>query len=201
MSVSASEVPVPPSGTGGFRLDLGAEARRFVRRRLRFTSVGLVLGTAFVAIGGYEILAMATSQLTPNTFVAGLVLVLGVTLIVLGLRSGLLNPAVALREDGNGLRFERRWGAPIVLAWTDPAFELEIEDLAPDTASSPEEKRHLFFSAPGPVYGTLALSGMGPLLDVARANGLEVQMRTDEVRTGRVRHRIRQIRITPSTTR
>ncbi len=195
---STPPVPPQPPAPSELTLDLTAEARQFVRKRLVTAGLGAGFGVVFVGIGGTEIATRAAPFPGSASVVALLLIALGVGLAVLSLNSGLLNPARRLEANSRGMTVTRRWGAPVAVEWTDPAFDLEVEDLTADPATSPEEKRHLFFSGPGPVYGSLASSSLGPLLDAVRAHGLSVKMRTVEVRSGLTRHRIRRLRIARS---
>jgi hypothetical protein len=178
-----------------FDLDLASEARVFFRQRIGIIAVGLGLGSAFIGIGLYEFLLFAASLAPVDVVVSALLIVLGGTIILLSLRSGLLNPVRGLKGDSTGLTLARRWRGPAHWQWSDPSLTLEVEDLTPDPASNPEEKRHMFFSGPGPVYGSLAPSQLGPLLDAVRARGLAVRIANREVRSGRTYHQIRRIRI------
>ena len=193
----SSNPPVPPtsSAPSELTLDLSAEARQFVRKRLVTAGLGAGFGVVFVGIGSVEVTSLGGSFPGPASVVALLLIALGIGLIVLSLNSGLLNPARRLEANSRGVTITRRWGRPVAVEWTDPAFYLEVEDLTADPATSPEEKRHLFFSGPGPAYGSLASSSLGPVLDAVRAHGLSVRMRTADVRSGLTRHRIRRLRI------
>ena len=193
----SSNPPIPPtsSAPSELTLDLSAEARQFVRKRLVTAGLGAGFGVVFVGIGSVEIANLGGSFPGPASVVALLLIALGIGLVVLSLNSGLLNPARRLEANSRGVTITRRWGRPVAVEWTDPAFYLEVEDLTADPATSPEEKRHLFFSGPGPAYGSLASSSLGPVLDAVRAHGLSVRMRTADVRSGLTRHRIRRLRI------
>ncbi len=198
---------VSPSGSATTRapavasrtVDLTEEARYVVRERRAPTLVGFGFAGGFVAIGLFELVVLRFAFPQPPPIVAALLVVLGVALAVLTVRSGLANPAVEMRIDPTGLTFSRRWGRDISLAWTDPSFDFEFQDLAPDPASTPEEKRHVFFTGSGPVYGSISRIDCGPLLDDARAHGLSVRMRNDELRSRRTRHKVRRVRIGPSS--
>ena len=165
------------------------------------TGVGLGFGLTFVGVGFYEVSVYAGYFPSPNAIIAVLLVGLGVGLSVLSLRSGLVNPVVRLKGDDAGLHFSRRWGREVSLGWSDPGFEIEVDDLAPDPESSPEDKRHLYFAATGSVYGNLAPAFGGPLLDAARAHGLGVRMSSTQLRTLGTRHKIRRIRIARRRTR
>ncbi len=192
---SNSPARAPSPAPAELTLDLTAEARQFVRKRLVTAGLGAGFGVVFVAIGSIEIATLGRPFFGSASVVALLLIALGIGLVVLSLNSGLLNPATSLEANSRGIALSRRWGPPISVEWTDSTFDLEVEDLTADPATSPEEKRHLFFSGPGPVYGSLASSSLGPVLDVVRAHGLTVRMRTADVRSGLTRHRIRRLRI------
>jgi hypothetical protein len=185
--------PTPVSAP--LALDLRLEGQRLVRRRLVPTGLGVGFGIVFIGVGGYEINQLATAPLSPNLLVAALVLVLGVALIVLSVRAGLLNPVLVIQGDSAGLRLLRRYGGVLLFPWSEPGYAMEVEDLSPDPSSTPEEKRHLFFTASGATYGSLTAGALGLLLDCVRSHGLTVKMSDDRFRTGRESHQIRRIRI------
>ncbi len=176
-------------------LDLGSEAQQFFRRRIGVAATGIAIGVTFIGIGAYLLTVLWRARATPELVVAALLVVLGSALVVLSLRNGLVNPTVSIRADARGLLFTRRWQRPVLRTWGAPGLFLQVEDLGPDPTSSPEEKQHLFFMGPGPVYGTLSPSDLGPLLDVVRARELTVQMKVIEQRTGRTVHQVRRVRI------
>ena len=148
-----------------------------------------------MGIGGYALGRLASSGASAEFIIGALLLGLGVALVVLTLRNGLINPVLSLHADPEGVTYDRRWWGPARHKWSRPGLFLVVEDLAPDTVSSPEEKQHLFFTGPGAVYGSLPPHEIGPVLDVARENGLSVSMKIVEQRTGQVVHRVRRIRI------
>jgi len=179
----------------GLELDLGAEADRFFRERMAVAGTGFGVGTVFVGLGAYALGLFARRGLSPELLVAALLMVLGVAVIILCFQSGLINPVRAIRADATGLTYVRRWRGTVRRSWTAPGVLLEVDDLGPDPMTPPEGKLHLFFAGPGPVYGNLARTDLGPLLDAVRARGLEVRMKEIEGRSGRTQHRIRRIRI------
>ncbi len=190
-----SQVPPALPPARDFAIDLRGESRKFLRTRSGIIAIGLGLGSAFVGIGIYGLAVAYGSGVAIDLVVSLLLGLLGVSLIVLSLRNGLLNPAIGLRGEDGSFTIERRWRGNVRWRWSDPKFALEFEDLTPDPASSPEERRHMFFTGPGPVYGSLPPAELGPLLDQARAHGLVVRVKSSEVQTGRTYHRIRRVRI------
>lgn len=176
-------------------LDLSAEASRFLRTRRSLAIAGVGTGLVFLGIGTYAVLRLAKSGLSAEFVIGVLLLGLGAVLAVVTLRNGLLNPVTSLRLDAEGITYVRRWWGPVRRKWSRPGLLLVVEDLGPDTISSPEEKEHLFFTGPGPVYGSLPVGRLGPFLDRIRDNGLSVSMRTVQQATGQVVHRVRRIRI------
>jgi hypothetical protein len=201
--VSSSAAPVDsvplPGSSPDRTIGLQDEARHIVRERLAPLSAGVGLGTAFVIIGAYELVALRSSFPSADTLVAGLVVVIGISLWVLTVRASLVNPVVRVRIDGEGLLLSRRWGREIRLAWSDPEFEVEFQDLAPDRESTPEQKQHIFFTTSGPCYGSFSRTDVGPLLDAARNHGLAVRMWHDTPGGGRAPRKIRRVRISPSS--
>ncbi len=178
-------------------LDLRDEARQFFRRRIRVAGTGLVLGLAFVGVGTFEVGAHATSGFSPEYLIALLLVVLGLAVIVVSLRSGLLNPVTRLRGNASGVTFERRWGRPLSWAWKNPEFRLDIDDRTLDPVGSAESHQHLFFEGPSPIYGNLTPTTVGPLLDTARTYGAPVSMKQLEQRERGQVHLVRRIRIRP----
>ncbi len=184
-----------PSAEPVTDLDLSAEAARFLRSRRNLAFAGVGIGVAFLAIGGYALVRLARSGISAE-FVIGILLVgLGAVLVIVTLRNGLLNPVTSFRLDAEGITYVRRWWGPVRRKWSRPGLLLVVEDLGPDTVSSSEEKQHLFFTGPGPVYGSLPVARLGPFLDQVRDNGLSVSMTTVQQATGQVVHRVRRIRI------
>lgn len=182
-------------------LDLGVEARRFFRQRIRVTGTALALGIAFAGIGAFEVGTHAASGFTPEYLIALLLVVLGLALIGMSWYSGLLNPVTRIRGNASGLTFERRWGRPIACKWSDPAFRLDIDDRSIDPVGSAESRRHLFFEGPGPIYGNLTPATIGPLLDVARTYRAPVSMKQLEQSERGAIHLIRRVRIRPAPIR
>jgi len=176
-------------------LDLHAEAHRFFRQRAVVTGVGVGFGIVIIGVGGYSVAIHAGAGIASALLVGGLLIVLGVMLTLTSARSGLINPAVEFRADDEGLTFARRWHGPVTMRWADLGLVLLIEDLGPDPRTRAEEKRHMFFSGSGRVYGTLPSSAIGPLLDVVRSRGLNVRVVPDSVRLGLTRRQIRRITI------
>ncbi len=177
-------------------LDLGEEARRFRRQRLPVTATGLGLGVAFIGAGGYLLGSLLRARFVPGEILSILLVGLGVGLIVLSLRTGLINPIVRLRADRKGLTYSWRSGAPLLRRWAEPGLVLVLDDLAPDARSSAEEKQHVYFAGPGSVYGNLPRDAVGPLLDAARNHGLTVGMKLVTERRGNVDRTMRRLRIT-----
>ncbi len=176
-------------------LDLREEARRFVRERTPVTLTGIVLGVAFLGVGGYLIGPLVRAGAVPGEVLSVLLLVLGVGLIVLSLRTGLINPVTSVLADRRGLTYTWRWGSPFLRRWSDPGLLLVLDDLGPDPRSTEEQKRHVYFGGPRSVYGLLPVASIGPLLDVARGHGLSIRMGVEVERRGRNERRIRRIRI------
>lgn len=181
-------------------VDLRGEARHFLRGRMPIAGTGIGVGVAFVGIGGYALGRLARSGVSAEFIIGVLLLGLGVALVVLTLRNGLVNPVLSLHADPEGVTYVRRWWAPVRRKWSRAGLFLLVEDLAPDTVSSPEEKQHLFFTGPNAVYGSLSAQELGPILDAARENGLSIGMKIVEQRTGQVVHRVRRIRIVQGVT-
>jgi hypothetical protein len=187
---ASTNIARPVSGT----LDLQAEAARIRKNRQRTVVLGLVIGATFAAIGVAELTLFSGPMLTGNTVVAVLLIVLGASIAWLSNRGGLRNPVtkIALAEDG--VTFSRWTGRPVRFAWSDPTWDLEIQDPSPDPSIRPEEKEHLFFLGRGQIYGTMTRSSVGPILDAAREHGLAVSMK--DVTTGRRgEHIVRRIRL------
>ncbi len=183
--------PVLPKGD----IDLRDEARYFARGHLWPTILGIALGAGFVVIGGYELDLLGLHTPGATAVVAALLVVLGISLGTLTLRADMSNPGVRLRLDEEGLVFSRRRGGTIRMAWSDPRFEVEVQDLAPDTGVGVEERDHLFFTTPLYVYGSLGRADMGPVLDAAQLHGLSVRIWTERVKLGREMHKVRRVRI------
>ena len=197
-SVSGPEATAAvPVAVPKCNLDLREEAHQFFRRQIRVAGTGLVLGGVFVGIGVFGVGAQAASGLTPAYVVALLLAVLGLAVIAVSLRSGLLNPVTRVRGNASGVTFERRWGRPLSWAWKDPEFRLDIDDRTLDPVGSAESHQHLFFEGPGPIYGNLTPTTIGPLLDTARACGVPISMKQFEQREGGRVHLVRRIRIRP----
>ena len=200
--MSEPEEREPPSEpTLNANIDLRDEAHRFFRQRVVITGVGVGFGFIIIGLGGYILAVNASSSIASALLVGGLLLVLGVMLTLTSVRSGLINPALELRGDDAGLTFTRRWHGATTMKWRDPGLLLLIEDLGPDPRTRAEEKRHLFFSGSGRVYGTLPSSEIGPLLDVVRSRGLDVRVTPDAVRLGFTRRQIRRITISRRASR
>ena len=194
--MSEPEAREPPSDASlSVEIDLRDESHRFFRQRAVVTGVGVGFGTVIIGLGGYSVEINAGAGIASALLVGGLLIVLGVMLTLTSVRSGLINPATALRADDTGLTFTRRWRGTAAIRWTDLDLVLLIEDLGPDPRTSAEEKRHMFFSGSGRVYGTLPSSEIGPLLDVVRSRGLSVRVAPDAVRLGLTRRQIRRITI------
>lgn len=185
-----SLVPVPKCD-----LDLRGEASEFFRRRIRVAGAGLALGIAFVAIGAFEVGLLAHAGFSPDYLIALLLVVLGLAVLGASLYSGLLNPVSRVKGNASGVTFERRWGRPLSWKWKDPQFRLDIDDRTSDPVGSTESHRHLFFEGPGPIYGNLSPSTLGPLLDTARTYGAAISMKQLEQRERGEVHLVRRIRI------
>ncbi|MGI0072143.1 MAG: hypothetical protein ACRECT_08800 [Thermoplasmata archaeon] len=180
-------------------LDLSDESRYLIRRRRPTTTFGVVVGAVFIVIGAFELAVNLSGRALANSIVASLLVALGASLIVLSLRSGLINPVTFLRADAVGVRFSRRWRGAIVRGWADPELGFDVEDLGADAGATPPERTHLFFSSGGVVYGTLGRGQIGPMLDVMKAHGMSVRISTQKIRVGRTDRRIRRIRISTPT--
>jgi len=191
----ASEAP-RRTGTG-FNLDLRKEARQFFRSRIRVAGTGLVVGFAFAGIGTFEVGLRASSGFSADYLIALLLVILGVAMIGISLYLGLLNPVTRLRGNASVVIFERRWGRPVSCKWRDPAFRLDIDDRTTDPVGSAESHQHLFFEGPGPIYGNLTPSTIGPLLDAARTCGASISMKQLAQRERGEVHLVRRIRIRP----
>ncbi|HXW67398.1 MAG TPA: hypothetical protein VEL82_05945 [Thermoplasmata archaeon] len=176
-------------------LDLGEEARAFLRTRIPVTATGLGIGSAFIGIGGYLVGPLARTGPLADEVLAILLIVLGIGLILLSLRTGLINPVIALRADARGFTYQYRWGAPTTRRWSRVGLVLVLDDLGADPRSTAEARRHVFFAGPGSVYGNLPAQSVGPLLDLVRGHDLSVAMHEVDERRGRAVHRIRRIRI------
>ena len=181
----------------GFNLDLREEARQFFRRRIRVAGIGILLGVAFVGVGAFYAGLLAPSGFSADYLIALLLVVLGLALLGVSLYSGLLNPVTRLRGNALEVTFERRWGGPLSWRWKDPAFRLDIDDRTSDPVGTAESHHHLFFEGPGPIYGNLTPTTIGPLLDAARSCGAPISMKQLELREGREIHLVRRIRIRP----
>ena len=176
-------------------VDLRGEARHFLRGRIPIAGTGMGVGIVFMGIGGYALGRLARTGVSAEFIIGALLLGLGVALVVLTLRNSLVNPVLSLHADPEGVTYFRRWWGPVRRKWSQPGLFLLVEDLAPDTVSSAEEKQHLFFTGPRAVYGDLPTRELGPILDAARESGLSISMKIVEQRTGQVVHRVRRIRI------
>jgi hypothetical protein len=192
---------VPPEPTRplvkGFNLDLREEARQFFHRRIRVAGIGVILGIAFVGIGAFYVGLQANSGFSADYLVSLLLVVLGLAVIGVSLYSGLLNPVTRIRGNASGVTFERRWGGSLTWKWKDPGFRLDIDDRTSDPVGSAESHQHLFFEGPGPVYGNLTPTTIGPLLDAARAYGAPISMKQLEQRERGEIHLVRRVRIRP----
>ena len=183
--------PAPPGGV----IDLHDEARYFARGHLWPTILGVALGASFVVIGAYELDLLGLHTLGATAVVAALLVVLGISLATLTIRADMSNPVVSLRLDEEGLAFSRRRGGTVGMAWSDPRFEVEVQDLAPDPGVGVEERDHLFFTTPLRVYGSFGRANLGPVLDAAQLHGLSVRIWTERVKLGRGTHKVRRVRI------
>lgn len=182
-------------------LDLRGEARQFFRQRIRVAGVGLVLGIAFEGIGAYAVGRQASTGFSADYLIAFFVVALGLVVIGVSLYMGLLNPVTRIRATASGVIFERRWGGALGWQWRDPQFRLDIDDRTLDPVGSSESHRHLFFEGPGPIYGNLTPSTLGPLLDTARTYGAPVSMKQIELNERGEIHLVRRIRVRPPPTR
>jgi hypothetical protein len=194
-----SEATRPP--VRGCNLDLREEARQYFRQRFRVAGVGIILGIAFIGIGGFETGLLAPSGFSANYLIALLLVILGLGLIAVSVYSGQLNPVTRVRGNASGVTFERRWGRPLAWRWKDPEFRLDIDDRTSDPAGSAESHQHFFFEGPVPIYGNLTPATIGPLLDTARAYGAPVSMKQLEQRERGEIHLVRRIRIRPAPIR
>jgi hypothetical protein len=197
--------PVLPEATHtlvrGCNLDLREEAHQFFRRRIRVAGIGLILGIAFIGIGTFEAGLLAPKGFSADYLIALLLVILGLGLIYVSLRSGLLNPVTRVKGNASGVTFERRWGRTLSWKWKDPEFRLDIDDRTSDPVGSPESHQHFFFEGPGPIYGNLTPETIGPLLDTARAYGAPISMKQLEQRERGQIHLVRRIRIRPTPIR
>lgn len=193
---AASLVPVSKCD-----LDLGPEAHRFFRRRIRVAGTGLALGCAFVGIGAFEAGTLVASGFSASYLIAVLLVVLGLALIGVSLYSGLLNPVTRIRGGASGLAFERRWGRPLTWAWRDPDLRVDVDDRTIDPIATAEAREHLYFEGPGPIYGSLTPAVLGPLLNTARTYGASVSTKQLEQRERGEVHLVRRVRIRPAPIR
>ncbi len=182
-------------------LDLAGEARWFFRQRFRVAGTGLALGIAFVALGVIEVGVRASSGFSTTYLIAVLLVVLGLAVVGVCLYSGLLNPVTRIRANSGGIAFERRWGRPLAWKWKDPAFRIDIDERTDDPAGSPESHRHHFFEGPGPIYGNLTPSTIGPLIDVARTYNAPVSTKQLELKERGEIYLVQRIRIRPAPAR
>jgi hypothetical protein len=197
--------PVPPEDTQspvrGCNLNLRAEARQYFRRRIRVAGTGIILGIVFVGIGTFEVGRLAAAGFSPDYLIALLLVALGLAVIGVSWYSGLLNPVTRVRGGASGLTFERLWGRPLSWRWKDPEFRLDIDDRTSDPVGSAESHQHFFFEGPGPIYGNLTSTTIGPLLDTARTYGAPISMKQLEQRERGKIHLVRRIRIRPAPLR
>jgi hypothetical protein len=188
-----------PASTGEIlQLDLRDEARTFARSRWSVVATGIALGGAFLILGSYFVIRLGSSGFTPELLAGGLLGLLGLGLIILSLARGLVNPVRAIRADPGGLVVQRQWGSAVSVEWSRDGLVLTVDDRTPDPASTPEEKRVLFFSGPGPFYGLLPRTSLDPLTRVARSYGASIRSAVVDERTGRTVHRIRRTQIVGS---
>lgn len=182
--------------TGVQTLDLSEEAARIFRNRRSSALLGLGIGAVFAAIGAVELVLLGIAAFSANTVIAAFLVVLGGSIAWFSYRGGLWDPVARIDLAEEAATFSKRSGRSVRIAWSDPAWDLEIRDPALDPSIRPEEKDHLFFVGAAGVYGTLSRSHLGPILDATRARGLSVTIR--EVAVGRRKeHTVRQIRIRP----
>jgi hypothetical protein len=197
--------PVPtaaiPSPAKGCNLDLRDVADQFFRRRIRVAAIGFILGIAFIAIGIFGAGVLAPRGFSPSYLIALLLVILGLGVIYVSVRSGLLNPVTRVRGKASGVTFERRWGRPMSWTWRDPDFRFDIDDRTSDPVGSTEAHQLFFFEGPEPIYGNLTAATIGPLLDTARAYGATVSMKQLEQRERGKIHLVRRIRIRPAPIR
>jgi len=190
-------VPPPPSAPTDphLELDLTGEADRFLRRRRRVVVPGAGLAVAFFAVGAYGLSEAARSGGAAGWGVSFLLVAFGAAVLGLTLRSGMINPAHAVRLDARQLTWERRWGAPVRRGWSRPGLIVQIDDLAPDPGSDAEAKRHAFFSAPDGLYGQISTPDLARLLDFARLRGARSRAEEIDATVAGVAHRVRRIRL------
>ncbi len=160
--------------------------------------MGLGIGGVFVGIGAVELVLLGLSgALSGNLFIAAFLVVLGGSIIWLTYRGGLRDPIARIQLAHDAATFMSLSGRTVRVAWRDPAWDLEIQDPAPDPSVKDEAKQHLFFSGMRGVYGTLGRGDVGPMLDAARSYGLSVTIRNATSDRKR-EHPIRRIRIRAS---
>lgn len=185
---TASLTPAPRT------LDLTDEARRILTEHRRNVLLGFAIGIVFGAVGVGELVYLGVAAFNADSLIAIILLVLGGSIAWLSYRGGLRDPVVRIHFDEARATFTRHSGQGFAISWSDPRWDLEIDDPAPDPAAPAEAKGHLFFTGVGPVYGTLRRTQIGPILDAARGHGLRVTIREVTV-GGRRRLRVRRIRI------
>lgn len=183
------------------KIDLTAEAHRFFHQRIRVAGVGLVLGIAFMVVGGFEVGVLYVGGPSLAYAVALLLMVLGAAVAYVSWNSGLINPVTTIQGSASGITFERRWGAARSWSWKAADFRLDIDDRSIDPTADDVARGRLFFEGPGTIYGNLTPASVGPLLDVARTYGAVISMKQLEQRGRGGIRLVRRIRIRPAPVR
>jgi hypothetical protein len=134
---------------------------------------------------------------TVDYAIALLLIVLGVAVAYVSLRSGLINPVTEIRGNAAGITFERRWGRSLTWNWKDAAFRLDIDDRSADPTADENARGQLFFEGPTNIYGNLTPASLDPLLDTARTYGAVVSAKQLEQRERGGIRLVRRIRVRP----
>ena len=183
------------------KIDLTDEAHRLVRQRIRVVATGVILGSVFMGVGGYEVGALYAGGPSVDYAIALLLIVLGGAVAYVSLRSGLINPVTEIRGNAQGITFERRWGRPLSWDWKDARFRLDIDDRSVDPSAVDDARGRLFFEGPSSIYGNLTPASLDPLLDIARTYGDVVTTKQLEQRDRAGIHLVRRIRVGPPPSR